>query len=107
MSTRVCFAVTALRMRVIMSEIGSVISVFSRLPGALRHAGHVAFERQLSEAEAAHVELAHVRARPPAQLAPVAMPDLELQRLCFLRDLCSRCHASALIRSERHAHQLQ
>src|SRR5258705_7794611 len=115
-STRACLADTALRMRVSMSEIGSVIScsLLSKpksqipnpksqiptesrpvgvgdsgsglwdLPRALRHARHVAFERQLPEAQAAHRELAHVGARPPAQPAPVAEADLVLGRLGFL-----------------------
>src|SRR6185436_6959321 len=103
MSTRVCLAVTPLRMRVIMSEIGSVISTLSKtprpwalgfgllampkaksrkskafLPGALRHARDIALERQLAEAEAAHRELAHVGAMTAAQPATVPQPDLEL-----------------------------
>src|SRR3954470_11972652 len=79
-SVRVCFAVTALRIRVSMSAIGSVISQLSiasarvswrapaaraNSPTALGHPGDVALERQLAEAEAAQRELAHVGARPP------------------------------------------
>src|SRR5947209_2555875 len=129
-STRVCLAVTALRIRVIMSAIGSVIpqslscgcsraasappagglparsadavcgsvsaphsasSARARpptpgpghlvvLPAALRHSGDVALERQLPETQAAQRELPHVRPRPPAQLAAVPMPNLELER---------------------------
>src|SRR5688572_14277059 len=122
MSTRVCLADTALRTRVIMSEIGSVMFSLSKSqipdpksqipthaptpglgfgvwdlglgisPRTLRHARDVAFERQLAEAETAHVELAHVRSRPSAQAAAVPMADLELERLRFLGDLCGRCH---------------
>src|SRR5713226_1881126 len=86
MSTRVCLAVTALRIRVSMSAIGSVISfaLSFRLPAALRHPGDVALERQLAEAQAAQPELPHVGARPAAQVAAVAQPDLELRRLLFL-----------------------
>src|SRR5438045_866626 len=87
MSTRVCLAVTALRIRVSMSAIGSVISlnlcrpratgphsrraVHQLLPAALGHPGHVAFERQLPETQTAERELPHVGARPAAQAAPV------------------------------------
>src|SRR6185295_13847565 len=99
MSTRVCFALTALRRRVSMSAIGSVISLF--LPTTLCHPGDVALERQLAEAEAAQRELPHVGARAPAQLAPVAEPDLELGGLQFLRDLCSGGHISSLVFPER------
>src|SRR5687768_15683326 len=102
MSTRVCLAVTALRRRVSMSAIGSVIfgslsvqipdpksqmptnpntgwalgfGVWD-LPRALGHSRDVAFQRRLAEAEPAHRELAHVGARAAAQLAAVAQPDL-------------------------------
>src|SRR6185436_8599166 len=57
--------------------------------------------RQLAEAQAAQGELAHVGARPAAQAASVAQPDLELRRLGFLRDLCGRGHFCPL--SRRHA----
>src|SRR6266566_1879492 len=110
-STRACLAVTALRMRESMSEIGSVISVslsyksqipgsksqtpsnsqisgiwrlgcgFWDLPAALGHPGDVALERELAEAKAAHRELPDVGARPSAQPAAVAQPDLVLRRL--------------------------
>src|SRR4051812_32112969 len=95
MSTRVCLADTPLRRRVSMSEIGSVItplsqvrrknasgllsSVFDLLPGTLGHAGHIAFECQLAEAQAAHVELAQVGTRAPAALATVAVTNLVFQ----------------------------
>src|SRR3982750_2034915 len=108
MSTRVCLAVTALRIRVSISAIGSVIflslqpsalshqpSAICQLPAALRHAGDVAFERELPEAEAAERELPHVGARPAAQAAAVAQPDLELRRFLFFRDLRGRGHISS------------
>src|SRR5436189_4641307 len=103
MSTRVCLALTAFRIRVNMSEIGSVISFSSQLsasssqlsaltinhpmaesceleavnclPAALRHPCQVALEGELAEAQAAERELPHVRARTPAQTAAVAQPD--------------------------------
>src|SRR5258705_5941993 len=98
MSTRVCLAVTALRIRVSISAIGSVISFCSQLsaisllPAALRHTRHVTFERELAEAQAAQRELPHVGARAAAQAAAVAQPDLVLRRLLFLGDLRGRCH---------------
>src|SRR5262245_15599421 len=107
MSTRVCLAVTALRIRVSISAIGSVIvfvlsssqltvhsSQWSQncLPTALGHARHVAFERQLAKAEAAQRELPQVAARAAAQAAAVAQADLVLRRLLFLRDLRGRRH---------------
>src|SRR5262245_65460664 len=85
MSTRACLAGTAFRRRASMSEMGSVISLF--LPGALDHTRDTAVERQLAEAQAAHVELAHERSRPAAQLASVAVADLVLERLCLFREL--------------------
>src|SRR5688572_25340216 len=85
-STRGCFAMTALRRRVSISAIGSVISrvlcsftvnrlrstVFfyhlpasqlptSQLPTRFRHARDVALQCQLPEAEATQRELAQIR----------------------------------------------
>src|SRR4051812_16522103 len=106
-SVRVCFAVTALRIRVSMSAIGSVISQLSiasarvswrapaartNSPTALGHPGNVAFERQLAEAEAAQRKLPHVGARPAAQGAAVAQANLEFRGLLFFRDLCCCSH---------------
>src|SRR5882672_8656948 len=102
-STRACLADTALRMRESMSEIGSVIFVSLSqipnprdLPTALGHASDVAFKRQLAEAEAAHRELAHVGARPPAQPAAVAQANPVLRWLGFLGNLCSGGHSLIL-----------
>src|SRR5262249_1339271 len=104
MSTRVCLAVTALRIRVSISAIGSVIFLRSQLsafafrpglPAALGHAGDVALERELAEAQAAQRKLPHVGTRPAAQMAAVAQPDLELRRLLFFRDLGSGGHISS------------
>src|SRR5918996_1186351 len=84
-STRACFAMTALRRRVSISAIGSVI-FYSRGPNtrsapSLRHAGHVALQRQLAEAEPAQRELAHVGSRPSAKMAAVPQTDLVFRRL--------------------------
>src|SRR5829696_2468907 len=102
-STRGCRDWVALRIRASMSAIGSVIVQFSvtsflsgrsraALPAALRHAGDVAFQRQLAEAQAAQRELAQIGARAAAALAAVAQPDLELRRLDFFGDLGGRGH---------------
>src|SRR5438094_5715142 len=123
MSTRVCFAVTALRIRVSMSAIGSVISeplnlVIDQLPTALRHSRNVSLKRELAEAESAQRELAHVGARPAAQAAAVAQPNLVLRRLQFLGHLRCSCHVLVfsfsggpcpprLTLSERHPDELE
>src|SRR5579871_5360349 len=96
MSTRVCLAVTALRIRVSMSAIGSVIFP---LPAALRHARDVAFQGELPEAETAERELPHVGARAAAQMAAVAQPDLVFRRLVFLGDLRGRGHSWSFVLS--------
>src|ERR1043165_5812739 len=103
MSTRVCFALTALRIRVSMSAIGSVIVLDLFLPAALGDAGDVAFERELAETQAAQRELAHVGARAAAQAAAVAQPNLVFRRLQFLRTLCCRCHTSSSARLKARA----
>src|SRR5437899_10226986 len=110
MSTRVCLAITALRIRASMSAIGSVITPnpqtqlgiwriselvnspvhrFANSPTTLGHSRDVAFQRQLAEAQAAQRELAHVGPRPSAQMAPVAQANLVFRRFVLFRDL--RC----------------
>src|SRR5918999_2891856 len=103
-STRACFAMTALRRRVSISAIGSVIvrvrpllATSYRLPATLCHASHVALQRQLAEAEPAQRELAHVGSRPSAQMAAVPQADLVFRRLVFFGNLCGRGHVSSLI----------
>src|SRR3989304_3537148 len=83
----------ALRMAVSMSAIGSVgAPIVLPLPARFHHAGNLAPERPLPEADAAKLELAQIAPRPPAEPAAVAMADLELglppQRFVFLR--CGR-----------------
>src|SRR5688572_25876822 len=101
-STLACFAMTALRRRVSILAIGSVISrVLSlalscqpsavsclflpatayHLPAALRHAGNVSLQRELAEAEAAQRELAQVGPGTAAQVAAVPQTDLVLRSL--------------------------
>src|SRR5947207_1767340 len=77
------------------------------LPTALGHACHVAFERQLAETQTAEREFSHVGARPPAQTAPVAQPNLELRRLLFSSDLGGCGHSCFLRGAKRHPDKLQ
>src|SRR5262249_7831436 len=87
MRTLSCSATLALRMRVSMSAIGSVI-VIVRLPSParLRDAGHFAGVHHLSQADAAEPELAVHGARSTATAAPVVRPNLELGLALLLLD---------------------
>src|SRR6185369_1501416 len=119
MSTRWWRACTALRIRVSMSAIGSVMclpsphlvpSVATGLPTALDDAGDLAPQRQLAEAQPAQRELPQVGPRTAALAAAVAVPDRVLGRLVEVLDgLCSRGHEISLrlVLPERHADQLQ
>jgi hypothetical protein len=69
-------AVMALRMRVSISAIGSVIVV--PLPARLHDAGDVSTQRELTEAQTAQPELPDEGARTAALRAAVALADLEL-----------------------------
>src|SRR5438128_1545390 len=94
MSTRRCFAPQALRMRVSISAIGSVIlinsfSSFYRipsgrvemngLPARLADARDIARERKISEADSADAELSQESTGPAASAAAVVLPDAELR----------------------------
>src|SRR5574341_2407550 len=56
------------------------------LPARLPDAGHLALERQLAEAESAHLELPQVAARTPAELAPMIGAGRELRLPLRLHD---------------------
>src|SRR5262245_22023002 len=94
MRTLSCSATLALRMRVSMSAIGSVI-VIVRLPSParLRDTGHFAGVHHLAQADAAEPELAEVRARAPATAAPVVRAHLVLGLALLLLDECFLRHA--------------
>src|SRR5499426_3723539 len=96
-STFSCSARLALRMRVSMSAIGSLRMA---LPARLHDARHLALERQLSEAEPAHLELPEVAARATAELAPRIGARLELRLTLRLHDERGLGHAKLL--PERH-----
>src|SRR5262245_29352939 len=86
MSTFSCSARLALRMRVRRSATGSLIMVSVLLPARLDHARDLALEGELSEADAAGLELPQVPAGPAAQLAAVVRARLELGRALLLHD---------------------
>src|SRR5574338_1245521 len=130
MLTYSCFAVTALRIRVSMSAIGSVMfkafaSSFSRalpgwelrdgaargapaLPARLLDARQLPLQGELTEADPAQREVPDVRARPAAELAAVLRARRVLLRLAVGPDdhRCLR-HALCPILRERHAHHLE
>src|SRR6478736_2559961 len=72
MLTSSCPTIWALRMRVNMSAIGSVMLIADSLPARLDHARHLAAQRELSQLVAAQAELAVHAARPARQGAAVA-----------------------------------
>src|SRR5688572_19200133 len=70
----VCPTIWALRMRVSMSETGSLMLIVVSLPARLDHAGHLALEREVAQLVAPQPELAIHAARPAGQRAAVAQP---------------------------------
>src|SRR3990172_8853218 len=62
----------ALRMRVSMSAIGSLMLIRFSLPTGLDHAGHFAPERELAQLAAREAEFAEYAARPAGERAAVA-----------------------------------
>src|SRR4051794_14219878 len=94
MRTSSCCTTLALRMRVSMSAIGSVI-VIARSPlspARLRDAGDLSRVDHLAEADAAQPELAEHRARPAAAAAPRVCAHLELGLALLLLDQGLLCH---------------
>src|SRR4051794_17716156 len=73
-----------LRMRVSMSAIGS--EMFIGLPARLRHAGQLAQQCALTEADAAQGETAHVAARTAAYEAAVVARHVVVGLALCLRD---------------------
>src|ERR1700732_95124 len=106
-STRGCFARAALRIRVSISAMGSVV-ILPSLPTGLHHAGNFSLEREAAETDAAHFKFAQETARAAADPAAVAPPDLVLELTLHLRELTGSSHALSLSLSpERYAEQLQ
>src|SRR6185436_3525188 len=67
-----CPTIWALRMRVSMSAIGSLMLIGRSLPARLDYARHFAVERELAQLDAPESELLVDAARPPGQRATVA-----------------------------------
>src|SRR6478736_6452441 len=87
MRTSSCIATLALRMRVSMSAIGSVIVIVRRpSPARLGDAGDLAGVHELAQADPAQAELAVDRARPTAPAASAVGPDLVLGLALLLLD---------------------
>src|SRR5574338_1112482 len=79
MDTSSCIAVLALRMRVSMSAIGSVmVMVATSSPARLGHARDLPGVDHVAQADPAELELAVHRVRTAALLATRVGPDLEL-----------------------------
>src|SRR5579875_835911 len=89
-----CMATLALRTRVSMSAIGSVIFMSGRLlsPARLGDAGDLAGVHELAQADPAQPELPEHRVRPPAPAAPGVGAHLELRCALLLLDQCLLRH---------------
>src|SRR3954453_11983244 len=88
MRTSSCIATLALRMRVSMSAMGSVMVMSSSLPSpaGLGHARQLAGVGELAQAHAAETELAVDGAGPATATAAGVAPHLELRRALLLLD---------------------
>src|SRR5262245_41267026 len=86
MVTSSCIAVFALRIRVSMSAMGSVIVIGLPPPSPTRlgHAGDLAGVRELAQTQAAQREPPVDRSRAAAAAAPRVAPHLELGRRFLL-----------------------
>src|SRR5512139_1068517 len=78
-STRSCLARCAFRIRISRSETGSMLLISISLPARLDHAREISLPGEVAKADAAQTELPHEATRTSAPLAPVALPNLELQ----------------------------
>src|SRR5690349_21053452 len=107
-TTSVWRARDAFRTRVSMSAIGSEMFICV-LPARLRHAGQLAQERSLPEADAAQREPTHEGARPSAHGAAVVRLDLVLRAAARLGDHRFLGHGSPSprLRGEGHAEELE
>src|SRR4051812_19085278 len=88
-----CMATLALRIRVSMSAIGSVIVIGAPpSPAGLRDTGQLTGVRQHAHADAAQPKLAVHRVRPAAAAASGVRPHLELGLALLLLNECLLCH---------------
>src|SRR5271167_3677202 len=94
-----CMATFALRTRVSMSAMGSVMVMDGPLlsPAGLRDAGHLAGVHELPQADATEPELAVDRSRSPAPPAPRVATHLELGFGLLFLDQCLLGHSLALL----------
>src|SRR5687768_6576988 len=90
-SVRSCRASDAFRIRLSMSEIGSVIMAS---PAGLDHARELPAQREHTETDPAQLEVAVVRARATADLAAASVPGGELLRAIQLRKLFCTGHVA-------------
>jgi len=74
---RSCRARAALRIRVSMSAIGSVII---KSPAGLDHTGELPAEREQPKTDTAQLEVAVIGARAAADLATIPVPHRKLLR---------------------------
>src|SRR5271169_5081471 len=96
MRTVSCIAVLALRMRVSMSAMGSVIVIVASLPSPARlgHTGDLARVHHDAQADPAQPELAQDGPWTAAPAAPGVAPDLELRGALLLLDQCLLRHGA-------------
>src|SRR6185295_2908707 len=99
-SVRSWRASAALRMRVSMSETGSVIM---SSPARLDYAGDLALESEDPQTNATKLEVAVVGARASAHLAAVAVARGKLGSLVELRELTGSSHVLPLLNPSDHA----
>src|SRR5258708_33573787 len=93
MRTVSCIATLALRMRVNMSAIGSVIVMANPLPTGLGDAGDLTGVHQLTETDSAQPELTEDRPRAAAAATAGVAAHLELRLALLLLDQCLLRHA--------------
>src|SRR5258706_3437296 len=70
-----CPTIWALRMRVSMSAIGSLMLIARSLPARLDDARHLAVQSEIAQLDAPEAEFLVHPAWPPGQRATVAQPD--------------------------------
>src|SRR6056297_660861 len=95
MRTSSCLAVFALRTRVSMSAMGSVIMMVASSPARLRQTRDLAGVGELAQAHSAESELAVDRTGPTAAAATGVGANLELRLPVGLVDQCFLCHVVA------------
>src|SRR5271166_2759490 len=88
------WAELALRIRVSMSAMGSVIVMVALLPARLGDSGHLAGVHHRPQADTAQPELSVDGLWTAASLAPRIGPDLELGCALLLLDQCLLSHGA-------------